>query len=157
MRYWKLATLTLSLLGLSAPTFAQRQAEYRRGPSVSYASERVSPGHRGVSLATRIGNFGLHFGHASSRRSSGYVSPRCPTPTRVYVKGHYETVQHKVWIPAAKQSVWYEPIYETRYDSCGRAYSVLVQAGHSAWVTTPGHYEYQPQRVWITGRWEYRS
>jgi hypothetical protein len=167
MRTWKLISLAAAVLGLSAPAFAQRYAQLTvHRPSLSSSlSSTLSPslspslsiGHRDLSLDARIGNVGFSIGRTSSRRPSGYVTPRCDPPRRVYVPGHYETVEHQVWIPATRQRVWCEPVYETRYDSCGRAYTVLVRNGGYEWVTTPGHYEIQTARVWVTGRWEYRS
>ncbi len=71
----------------------------------------------------------------------------------VFVPGHYETVERRVWIPETKEKIWVEPIYETRYDSCGRPYRVLVCDGTWRVVVHPGHYETRCERVYVDGGW----
>ena len=149
MRHWKLAPLALALLGLASPAVAQRRVDL----SVEHG--------RGITLNAQAGRFGVSFGRTSSiRPRNGYVSSRrvsCPTPQRVYVKGYWKTVDEKVWVPATKRRVWREPVYQTRYDSCGRAYQVLVRPGCYEWITEGGHWAVQPKRVWVPGHWTYRN
>lgn len=107
--------------------------------------------------------FGLTFkkdlGHGSAIQVS--LGNYCkPAPVRRlihsghWVPGHYETVERQVWIPGTCEKLWIEPCYETRYDSCGRPYRVLVAAGHWTTVETPGHYEIRCVQVWVEGCWE---
>ena len=155
MRLWKLIGGFALALGLSTPAFAAPDLSVSvQRPTLTLGSGRISLGHRGVSIGTRIGKVGVHVG---SRRGSGYVTRRCEPPRRVYVKGHYQTVERKVWVPERKERVWCDAVYETRYDSCGRAVRVLVRPARYEWVTTPGYYELKTVRVWVPGRWEYRS
>lgn len=146
MRLVNLAALALATFGLSSPAVAQR--------SVS-----LSLGDRGVSISARHGSFGLHLGRTYSRRSNGYVTRRAPScpPQRVWIRGYWKTVDEKVWVAGSKEKVWREPVYETRHDSCGRAYRVLVRPGFWEWVQTPGCWVTRPQRVWVAGHWSYRN
>ena len=43
------------------------------------------------------------------------------------------------------QSVWRPAVYQTRYDSCGRAYQVCVRAGYYEQVYVPGRSGYYAQ------------
>jgi hypothetical protein len=156
MRHRKLLPLAAALLGLTAPAFAEPSlgVSIRRptlSSSLSIGHRSLSIGHRGVSFDARVGNVGLSIGHTSSRRQ-GYVTPRCEPPRR-WVAGHYETVEHRVWVAETRSRVWCEPVWATRYDSCGRAYRVIVRSGRYDWVTVPGHYEVKTSRVWVPAGW----
>ncbi len=136
MRSRKLILLSIVALGLaSSPAFAQK----RVGISIG----------TGVSVGARFGLSSVHVDFRNSHRH-GYVSSRRPRPS-IWTPGHYETVYERAWIPASKQRIWIEPVYATRYDSCGRSYRVIVESGCWRWVETPGHYESRPVNRWVAG------
>ncbi|MBK7877377.1 MAG: hypothetical protein IPJ77_16845 [Planctomycetes bacterium] len=97
---------------------------------------------------TKHGGFGLTY---STGRPACAPAP-CPPP-RVWVPGHFETRCQQVFVPGASQQVWVPPVYEWRYDSCGRAYQVCVQAGFWRTVCSPGRYETREVQVWVDGHW----
>lgn len=80
---------------------------------------------------------------------------RC-SPGRFWVPGHYVTRQQKVWIPASKKKVWIDPVYETRYDACGRPYQVRSRGGGWTVQVTPGHFETRCTKVWVPGVYQAR-
>lgn len=86
-------------------------------------------------------NVGTNFGHHK--------------PARVWIPGAWSSVPSKVWVPAKTNRVWYDPIYSTRYDSCGRPYRVLSKAGYYKTVQVAGYYSTQSNRKWIAGHWSY--
>lgn len=72
---------------------------------------------------------GSHVKHYSLSFSSHRRVPhRVIYTRRVYVAGYYE-------------KRWLEPVYETRCDSCGRSYQVLIREGCYERIWVPGHYE----------------
>jgi len=75
---------------------------------------------------------------------------------RVWVAGHYETIQERVWVPAHRERVRVEAVYEVRRDHCGRPYRVLVRPASVRWAHVPGHYETTSRQVWHEGYWETR-
>jgi len=77
----------------------------------------------------------------------GYGSYRRCAPVRA--AGHYETIERRVWVPGEREKVWIDPVYETRYDHCGRPYSVMVCPGRWTVRVHPAHYETRCERVWV--------
>ena len=77
-----------------------------------------------------------------------------PAPRRVWVPGHFQEVERKVWVEGVERRVWVEPVYATRYDDCGRPVSVLVRQGFWDTVCDPGHFETRVVRVWVDGFWK---
>ena len=73
----------------------------------------------------------------------------------VWVPGHFELVERRVWIPATRKKVWIRPSYKIRYDACGRGFKTHV-GGRWTIQTTPGHFETRSERVWVPGRYEKR-
>ncbi len=65
----------------------------------------------------------------------------------------YRTVVRRVWIPGTVERVWIEPVYETRYDACGRPIRILVCEGTWKDIERPGHYAIRYVRVWTPARW----
>lgn len=141
MRAKNLLALSALVLGLSVPAAAQRHVSIRTG----------------LSVGARFGNVSVHLGRDryGSHAGFGYVSSRRHSSSRVWIPGCYRTAYERVWIPTAKKKTWIEPIYETRYDECGRAYQVLVREGCWRWIEVPGHYEDRPVKRYVPGRWEY--
>ena len=109
--------------------------------------------HGGVQLSYGEGH-GYHGGRGPV--VAGYA-PRayCP-PARVFVPGHYATVEREVWVPAFREKVWVEPVYTTRYDPCGRPLRVLACDGRWTVRVVPGHYERRCERVWVPAGYEAR-
>jgi hypothetical protein len=97
---------------------------------------------------TGFGEIGLHFssGHGnSSHEREG---------RREWVPAHFEGRTERVWIEGREQQVWIAPVYDWRYDACGRPYRVQLQVGHWSCVRAAGHFESRPVQVWVGGRWE---
>lgn len=90
------------------------------------------------------------------------VGKRAPAPPyrhglrRVWVPGHYEVVQTRVWVPAYTQKVWRPAEYGYRTDRCGHVVRVVVRPAHWETVCVAGHWQYRPQKVWRPGRYEVR-
>jgi hypothetical protein len=113
----------------------------------------------GVVLGGDKGRLELSYGHGGHGRGHAYAGcelhRRC-VPARIFVPGHYETVEHEVWVPGFKEKVWVDAVYETRYDHCGRPYRVRVCDGRWTVRVHPGHYETRCERVWVPGGYEAR-
>jgi hypothetical protein len=71
----------------------------------------------------------------------------------VWVPGHYETADQRVWVEGGERREWIPARYETRHDECGRPYSVLVRQGYWRTERAPGHFEVRPVTVWVDGYW----
>jgi hypothetical protein len=131
----------------------------------------LAPAALGDSLGVSYAKHGKH-GGVSIHWSSGF--PACPPPAahcpppsyapkpcpppwypapKVWVPGHYEQRCEQVWVPGCTQKVWVEPVYELRYDSCGRAFRFCVAGGHWKTVGAPGHYETRTVSVWVPDCW----
>jgi len=91
-----------------------------------------------------------HFAPPPHHAPPGYYAP---TP-RLWVPGHYEVVWQKVWVAGVERRVWVEPVFELRYDSCGRAFQFCAAGGHWETVCEPGHYETRDVQVWTPGHWQ---
>ena len=120
-----LSVALLAVVLVAAPASAERQSAVRdrHAHHDGHHGRSQDRGHRSDGRhGSRDKQFILSFG--SHRR----VPHRVIYTRRVYVPGYHE----KRWI---------EPIYETRYDSCGRAYEVLIREGCYERIWVPGHYE----------------
>jgi len=96
--------------------------------------------------------FSKHGKHSSVGVQIGF--PACsPRPAPPQYRGHWETVVERVWVPGSCERVWIAPVYETRYDSCGRAFQVCVRAGFWDTIQHPGHYEDHSRQVWRAAGW----
>jgi hypothetical protein len=119
----------------------------------------------GVVLGGRHGAVELSYGGGSKgHRYHGGRGPvvagcalhgRC-TPARIFVPGHYASVEREVWVPACREKVWVDPVYATRHDACGRPVRVLVCEGRWSVRVVPGHYETRCERVWVPAGYEAR-
>ena len=100
-------------------------------------------------------DYDRHRGHHRDHdRDRGHVSIRIGTSSHSHVCefGHYETRTHTVLIaPARYERVWVEPVYATRYDSCGTPYRVLIREGYWDTVHIPAQYETRTERYWVAG------
>ncbi len=65
----------------------------------------------------------------------------------------YRTVARRVWVPGTVERIWIDPVYETRYDACGRPVRILICEGTWKDIERPGHYEIRYVRVWTPTRW----
>jgi hypothetical protein len=83
----------------------------------------------------------------------GFHGYKHPAPRRVWVAGHWALREQKVWVAGRTERVWRPARFETRYDACGIAFSVQVQAGHYETIQHPGSWEWRTQRVWVPGGW----
>ncbi len=148
----------LSMLALAVPLVAAATPAQELGFGLhtqlgkhGYGSIQVGYGsHSKAGLyGGRVSSIGHGRSYGSPRRSVTIVAPR-----RAWVPSAWVTVHKQVWVPGTVQKVWVPAVYETRYDACGKAYQVLVCAGHWEHVTSPGHYETHPVQVWQAGHWK---
>lgn len=85
-------------------------------------------------------------------RRARTVIHRAPPP--VWIPGHYQTVRERVLVPGPTTRVWIPEVVETRFDSCGVPYTVVVVPGHFETRTAPGRFEWRTRRVWVAGHYE---
>lgn len=101
----------------------------------------------GIVLGGERGRLAVSYGNACAPLvRAGAVRHACGP---VYAPAHYESVERRVWVPAAREKVWVDAVYSTRYDRCGRPYRVLVCPGRWTVRVHPGHYETRCERVWV--------
>ena len=98
-------------------------------------------------------SLGVVLGGEHGRIAVSYGGSHGCAPRRVcapaYAPGHYASVEHRVFVPAAREKVWVDAVYETRYTPCGRPYEVLVCPGRWTVRVIPAHYETRCERVWV--------
>lgn len=90
--------------------------------------------------------FSKHGKHSSVGVQIGI--PLRPRPAPQNYGGSWQTIVERTWVAGTITQVWVQPIYQTRYDGCGRPYQVCVRAGYWDTRQTPGHYEDRTRRVW---------
>jgi hypothetical protein len=84
-----------------------------------------------------------------------YLARRRPLALRrIWVSGHTQRVQRRVWVEGEAVRRWSPPIYETRLDACGRPVRVLVREGCWTVVREPGHFQTRWVEIWIDGHWK---
>ena len=119
----------------------------------------------GAVLAPAAGadSFGIAFGKKTRHGSIaiGYSTGAFWAPSHrmhcappVWVPAHFETRCEQVWVAGCYETVWVEPVFELRYDACGRAYKICVAGGHTTVVQKPGHYVTRQVQVWVAGHWQ---
>jgi hypothetical protein len=100
-------------------------------------------------------------GRYSGARTYGNGAPRpvraSYASSRIWVPGHYETVDQRVWVPGRTERVWIEPRYELALGPCGTRVRVLIATGHWRTVHHPGHYEIRRVKVYRPGCWVARG
>ena len=72
-------------------------------------------------------------------------------PRRVWVPGCYTTVAKRVFVAGKRCKVWIEPVYEKRFDNCGRPFRFLAREGHWSVQSSPGYYVAKRVKVWTPG------
>jgi hypothetical protein len=127
-------------------------AHYRNSPSGGHLGVHIQVGNRGP----RYTGSSAYYRRSGARSGAPTWTRGAPRSRRVWIPGHYEVVQRKTWVPGATRQVWVPPVYETRYDWCGRAYTVLVSAGYHRTIQDPGHWEYRNVQVWQEPHFEVR-
>ncbi len=105
--------------------------------------------HAGGGIAIGIGHQG-HHGSVGVQIGIPWGSQR-PAPPQY--GGHWETVVERTWVAGTFTQVWIQPLYQTRYDACGRPYQVCVRAGYWDTRQLPGYYEDRTCRVWRPAGW----
>lgn len=65
--------------------------------------------------------------------------------------GHWTIVRERVWVEGRCERVWIEPIYETRFDACGRPIQICIRQGYWHTVQHPGYWNTVERRVWVEG------
>lgn len=99
---------------------------------------------------TRAGEFAIHLSSGRAR-----YERECES-RRIWVPAHFETREERVWVEGRERQVWVAPVYDWRYDHCGRPYRVQLEVGHWTCVRDPGHFECRKVQVWVCGRYEER-
>jgi len=140
----RLALSALALLASAAPAAASPQAAgwrgYGRGLDRSYPAPSAYA--RPVARGTRW---------------SGYGVPNCePRSVRVWVPGRWVVEERRVWVPGRRERVWSPPLFETRFDACGRSFRFQVRPGGFRTVQQPGRWETRAERAWRPAHWELR-
>lgn len=122
---------------LASPAAAQRRSEWQIGfgKQTGNAHVGVTVGSHGVQVSAGI----------RERHCPPPVARPCPPPP----SGHWETRCERVWVPGPVRKVWVPPLYETRYDHCGRPYQVEVRCGFWDTIQEPGYWEQRETRVWV--------
>jgi hypothetical protein len=133
-------------------------------PALALAAAILAPtaaaGDYGVSIwkHSSKGSFGLSWSegkkHHGFKKHGGYYAKHAVCAPKVWVPAHTGLVAKKVWVPGATEQVWVAPVYETRYDHCGKPYTVLVCAGYWKSVHKPGCYVTQHVPVHYPGHWK---
>ncbi|MEQ8767389.1 MAG: hypothetical protein RL885_25995 [Planctomycetota bacterium] len=114
-------------------------AQSRRAPAkpqIITAAPVVSHAHR----ADRYRGPQRQYDHDHQYRSRH-------VPTRQH--GYWKTVCEQVWRPGCFRIEHVPARYETRYDSCGNAYRVLISPACQRRVWVPGYWENVERRVWV--------
>ena len=75
-------------------------------------------------------------------------------PLAIWIPGHQEQVTRSVWVPGRERREWVPARIETRFDFCGRPFTVCVSPGHWRTVCEPGHYESCVETIWVPGHWQ---
>lgn len=136
-----------SLLALAAPAVDAGDVGFRIGIGIQ---------HKGVNVRVGVGNTGPRAKHAPApapRPKVRYRRHRHHRHHRVWVPGHYEVVQTKVWVPAYTRKVWRPAQYGHRRDRCGFRVRYLVRPGYWETIYVPGHWDYRSQKVWRPGHY----
>ena len=135
-----LSTLPL-VLALSAPDAQAQRLSIGIGKHGHHGSINFSAGI----------NFGLPLCNAPIR----VTPPNCAPP--VWLPGHYENIERKVFVPGCVRQEYVPPVYEERYwrDYCGRVHVERIQTCPATWRTVqdPGTWKCVTERVWIEGSW----
>lgn len=110
---------------------------YRNNSHRDYSQRDSS--HSRVKASYRNDNvrFSVSVGSDRSYRSYDVHEPRYRSERSCRETVVYHHPQSGYW-----KQVYHSPVYETRYDSCGRPYRVCVQAGYyeRVWVSTGRRY-----------------
>lgn len=83
-------------------------------------------------------------------------APYCP-PAPLWIPGHYQNVERRVFVPGRTRQEFVPAVYEDRYyrDYCGnlRLQRVLVTPACWRTVEDPGTWQCVTERVWVEGAW----
>jgi hypothetical protein len=117
-----------------------------------------------IAAPAAAGDVGFRIGigvqHKGVRVNIG-VGKQAPAPQyrhrhRVWVPGHYEIVQTRVWVPAYTHKVWRPAEYRYVRGRRGHQVRYLVRPAHWETVRVAGHWDYRSQKVWRPGHWDVR-
>lgn len=127
----RVALASALLLAPSTSTSAQELSASLGGSRSGLSwSAHLSTGHRP--------RLGVSYGNRAGRRPS-YAGSHATK--RIWVPARHERVARRTWVPGNRQREWIAPLYDTRYDPCGRSYQVIVREGYWHDVYLPGHYK----------------
>ena len=108
--------------------------------------------------------FGTHGHHGSINLSAGFAfgAPFCDQPVYrppqpVWIPGHYQLVDRRVFVAGCVHQEYVPPVFEERLwrDACGRVHVERIQTCPATWRTVqgPGKWECITERIWIEGGW----
>ncbi|MFK7788751.1 MAG: hypothetical protein AB8C95_04550 [Phycisphaeraceae bacterium] len=115
---------------------------YRNNSHRDYSHRNSSRSRVNVTYRNDNVRFSVGFGSDRSHRSRDYHQPRYHQPVHRSSNSCNTTVVYQHPQSGYWKRVYHSPVYETRYDSCGRPYRVCVRAGYyeRVWVTTGRRY-----------------
>ncbi len=121
-------------------------------------SSAAAAQERGVRVDLKRGSISASYGRGEIRRAPRsygrrHTQRRSFSTRRIWVAGRYELVNRRVHEPAYIERIWIDPVYETRYDPCGRARRVLICDGYWKKVRVPARWVNKRVRVWKPGYW----
>lgn len=109
----------------------------------------------GFSTHGRHGDLGVSWSRECARPARPHACSACGSirARRTWIPARYGIEQRREWVEGRIERVWIEPVFEVRYDSCGKPFKFCVAGGHYASRRTGGHYETRDVRVWQPGHW----
>lgn len=132
----------------------------------------AAPAAQAQELRIAIGKHGRHGsvsgeivigGRHGYERGAERCDPRivvrapAPRPEPVWIPGHYENVERRVYVPGEIRREYVPPRYEERRyrDYRGQCHveRILVCDGYWRTVQDPGHWRCVTERVWVEGSW----
>ena len=124
---------------------------------LAVAAPTASAGDVDFHFGFRNGNVRIGVGVRKDEHRRGRHHGRRPVEVceRTWVRGHYDTVEKRVWIPGCRERVWQPAEYRIRRDRCGHRVRVLVRRAGYRVIETPGRWETHCERIWHPGHWEY--
>ncbi len=130
-------TLTIALLavlGLASFSVTKAEAQRHREASIGFKVGKLNVNARFRSPFSRVRQAPhCHTSHCGIVRTGGFYKIESYPVVR---RGFYKNVH----VPAR---------YETRYDSCGNPFTVLIEAACTRRVYVPGRTVYERRRVWV--------
>ena len=140
---WAIGLLAVTIF---APVALAGHARPDRGPGRAIRLLADLGGNVSCRPTPRRYGYGYNFGH---RRRYTH-KPQC----KRWVGGHSEYRTERICVAPGRYQRRYVPaVVETRYDPCGRPYTVVVEPAGYKKVWVPARYVTRRAKVWVPGRW----